>query len=213
MVDSKRDEGVSSVARSRVTRRIWAISSLASALSMEFSQFLVKRRQRPSHAKVRSTTHLRGSTFKPLTAQTRGDIKNSRSAATSRSDRMPRTADWILSERPTGCIGLRNQVAIDLGQQALIAPAAETVAHGRDPRKVLQQERPCALGGCKILDRIPYLEQLHLARTPKAVATGKQWAHDFLFRIGQIAWIALRLAPILRAGEFGPGDRDLRFVL
>ncbi len=32
----------------------------AVALSVDFSQSLARRRQRPSHAKVRSTTHLRG---------------------------------------------------------------------------------------------------------------------------------------------------------
>jgi len=46
-------------------RLIWAISTHASALSMVFSQSRASRRQRPSHAKVRSTTHLRGSTSKP----------------------------------------------------------------------------------------------------------------------------------------------------
>ena len=49
----------------------------------------------------------------------------------------------------------RDQVAIDLGQQAIIAPTIEIVAHGRDRRKVLRQERPRAPGGGKILDRIP----------------------------------------------------------
>ena len=38
------------------------MSSQASALAMVFSQSLAMRRQRPSDAKVRSTTHLRGMT-------------------------------------------------------------------------------------------------------------------------------------------------------
>lgn len=46
-------------------RLICAIKTQASALSMVFSQSLARRRQRPSHAKVRSTTDLRGSTSKP----------------------------------------------------------------------------------------------------------------------------------------------------
>ena len=47
-------------------QRIWAISTQASALWMVFSQSLANRRQRPSHAKVRSTTHRRGNTLNPL---------------------------------------------------------------------------------------------------------------------------------------------------
>jgi hypothetical protein len=38
-------------------RRMWAMRSQASALAMFFSQSLAIRRQRPSHAKVLSTTH------------------------------------------------------------------------------------------------------------------------------------------------------------
>ena len=34
--------------------------------AMDLSQSLASRRQRPSHAKVRSTTHRRASTSKPL---------------------------------------------------------------------------------------------------------------------------------------------------
>ena len=93
---------------------------------------------------------------------------------------------------------IRDQVPVDLDKQAIIAPAVETVAHARDRRKVLRQERPCAPGGGKILDRIPDLAQLHLSRTPNAIATGKQWPHDLPFRIGQIAGTASRPAPMLR---------------
>ena len=52
-------------------RLIWAISTQASALSVDFSQSFASRRHRPSHAKVRSTTHLRGSTSKPLAVSDR----------------------------------------------------------------------------------------------------------------------------------------------
>ena len=52
-------------------RRIWAISTHASALLMDDSQSLARRLQRPSHAKVRSTTHLRGGTSKPLAVSER----------------------------------------------------------------------------------------------------------------------------------------------
>jgi hypothetical protein len=41
--------------------------SQAVALSMEASKSLARRRLRPSHAEVRSTTHLRGKSWKPLT--------------------------------------------------------------------------------------------------------------------------------------------------
>ena len=53
-----------------------AVSSLASALSMDFAQSLAGRRQRPSHAKARSTTHLRGSTSKPFAVSERFAICN-----------------------------------------------------------------------------------------------------------------------------------------
>ena len=43
----------------------------ASALAMDFSQSMARRRQRPSQAKVRSTTHLFGRTSKPLAASER----------------------------------------------------------------------------------------------------------------------------------------------
>ena len=43
---------------SRVMRRIWAISTQASALSLDFPQSCARRRHLPSHAKVRATTHL-----------------------------------------------------------------------------------------------------------------------------------------------------------
>ena len=63
--DLKLSECFHVLARWRVTRRMWAINSQASALAIDFSQSLARRRQRPSHAKVRSTTHLRGKTLKP----------------------------------------------------------------------------------------------------------------------------------------------------
>jgi hypothetical protein len=63
--DLKLSECFHVLARWRVTRRMWAINSQASALAIDFSQSLARRRQRPSHAKVRSTTHLRGKTSKP----------------------------------------------------------------------------------------------------------------------------------------------------
>jgi len=43
-----------------------AINNQASALSMDFSQSFARRRLRPSHAKVRSTTQRRGNSTKPL---------------------------------------------------------------------------------------------------------------------------------------------------
>src|SRR5215210_2627428 len=63
--DSKLFEGDQALARRRVMRRIWAIITHASALARVVSQSLASLRQRPSHAKVRSTTQRRGSTSKP----------------------------------------------------------------------------------------------------------------------------------------------------
>ena len=45
---------------------MWARVIHASALSMDFSKSLARRRHRPSQANVRSTTHRRGNSSKPL---------------------------------------------------------------------------------------------------------------------------------------------------
>ena len=49
-----------------IMRRIEASLRKASALALRHSQSLARRRQRPSHAKVRSTIQRFGSTTKPL---------------------------------------------------------------------------------------------------------------------------------------------------
>src|SRR3546814_594069 len=59
------------LASSLVTRRICARSSHVAALAMVCSESLASRRQRPSHAKVRSTTQRRGRTSNPLAASER----------------------------------------------------------------------------------------------------------------------------------------------
>ena len=51
--------------------RMCAMVAHASAEAMDFSQSLASRRQRPSQAKVRSTTHRRGRTSKPLAVSER----------------------------------------------------------------------------------------------------------------------------------------------
>ncbi len=50
---------------------MWAMSIHAFELSIDFSQSLANLRQRFSHAKVRSTTHLFGMTSKPFAASER----------------------------------------------------------------------------------------------------------------------------------------------
>src|SRR5213075_899320 len=55
----------------RVSMRMEAMRAQAVEEAMEVSQSLARRRQRPSHAKVRSTTHLRGRTSKPWAASDR----------------------------------------------------------------------------------------------------------------------------------------------
>jgi hypothetical protein len=50
----------------RMSRRMWATRRKAVAEAMDFSQSLESLRHRPSQAKVRSTTHRRGRTSKPL---------------------------------------------------------------------------------------------------------------------------------------------------
>ena len=47
------------------------MNAQAVELSVDASQSLARRRQRPSHAKVRSTTHRRGRTSKPLAVSDR----------------------------------------------------------------------------------------------------------------------------------------------
>ena len=69
--DSKVCHGAESRAILRVSIRIEAIFAHAVELSMERSQSLARRRQRPSQAKVRSTTQRRGNTSNPLTVSDR----------------------------------------------------------------------------------------------------------------------------------------------
>jgi hypothetical protein len=55
---------------------------------------------------------------------------------------------------------------------SIVAPAVKVVTHRRCRGKVFRQERPRAARRRDILDCIPDPAQLHLSRTPKAVATG-----------------------------------------
>lgn len=64
--DSKLYEWQQDLARRLVRMRRLATKIQASALAMVLSQSLARRRQRPSQANVRSTTHRRGKTSKPL---------------------------------------------------------------------------------------------------------------------------------------------------
>src|SRR5450759_2868079 len=50
---------------------MWATNAQATALAMVASKSFANLRQRPSHAKVRSTTHLRGRTSKPCAVSER----------------------------------------------------------------------------------------------------------------------------------------------
>ena len=50
---------------------MWAMKAMAVAEAMDFSQSFASLRHRPSHAKVRSTTHRRGRTSKPLAVSER----------------------------------------------------------------------------------------------------------------------------------------------
>ena len=50
---------------------MWAMRIQACALAIDLSQSFDRRRQRPSPAKVRSTTHRRGSTSKPCAVSER----------------------------------------------------------------------------------------------------------------------------------------------
>ena len=55
----------------RVIIRMEAMSAQVVEDAIEVSQSLASRRHRPSHAKVRSTTHRRGKRTKPLAASER----------------------------------------------------------------------------------------------------------------------------------------------
>src|SRR6476660_5860034 len=50
---------------------MWATNAQATALAIVASKSFASLRQRPSHAKVRSTTHLRGGTSKPCAVSER----------------------------------------------------------------------------------------------------------------------------------------------
>lgn len=69
--DSKLYAGLHELASMRVTRLMWAMRSQALALAIVFSQSFAIRRHIPSHAKVRSTTHLRGMTLNPCAVSER----------------------------------------------------------------------------------------------------------------------------------------------
>jgi len=69
--DSKVRQEFESLTILRVINRMEAIFVHAVELSIDLSQAFARRRQRPSQAKVRSTTHLRGSTTKPLATSER----------------------------------------------------------------------------------------------------------------------------------------------
>ena len=69
--DSKVHETWQYLASRRVMSLMLAINVQAVALSKVFSQSFASLRQRPSQAKVRSTTHRRGSTSKPLAVSVR----------------------------------------------------------------------------------------------------------------------------------------------
>jgi hypothetical protein len=63
--------GIQALASLRVSRRMWATKTQAVAEAMVVSKSLARRRQRPSQPKVRSTTHRRGRSTKPLAASDR----------------------------------------------------------------------------------------------------------------------------------------------
>lgn len=74
MPDLKLTSTLQYLARRRVVRRMWETLIQASAEATDFSQSLANLRHRPSQAKVRSTTHRRGSTSKPLAVPERFTI-------------------------------------------------------------------------------------------------------------------------------------------
>ncbi len=65
--DSKRDQYFQGLARRRVRSLRWATRSHATSVAVDPSKSRARRRQRPNHAKVRSTTQRRGKSWKPLT--------------------------------------------------------------------------------------------------------------------------------------------------
>lgn len=63
---------------------MWAMVIHASAEAMDFSQSFASLLHLPSHAKVRSTTHRRGNTSKPLALSDRLMIEVAREIWTAR---------------------------------------------------------------------------------------------------------------------------------
>lgn len=104
----------------------------------------------------------------------------------------------------------RGWLAIDFGQQAIIAPTVEMVTHDRDQGKVLRQGTPSAPSSGKLLDRIPDPEKLHLCGFPRRLrpckngraifhsTSVKPLGHRFILRVC-CAWVNLVQAVMISA--------------
>src|SRR3954465_11760558 len=80
-----------------------AMKAQALELSMVFSQSLARRRHRPSQASVRSTTHRRGNTSKPLAVSDRLMIAMVQSPCPLRASRnLPPASVLCLDVETTG---------------------------------------------------------------------------------------------------------------
>ncbi len=65
--DSERSQCFQGLAKRLINSLRWAMRSQAVSVAGDPSKSLDKRRHLPNHAKVRSTTHRRGKSWKPLT--------------------------------------------------------------------------------------------------------------------------------------------------
>jgi len=134
-----------------------------------------------------------------------GRIVTPRPAAFGRLDRL--TVDH--SGRRARLAGRRfarllQQVEIDGLKQAVVAPVVEIALHSGKRRKVLGQHPPLTAGPRDIQCRVQYGAQLGRARPAQTLGRRHVRLDQRPFAVGQIACVALSLALILPASDFGP---------
>jgi hypothetical protein len=102
------------------------------------------------------------------------------------------------------------QLAVDLLQQAVIAPRAETAAHCGNRRETVGQHAPLATGRRDVQDRVEHTAQIGPPGATDTPDRRHQRLHKRPFRVGQITYVPAALSGMLASGEFGPSQRDLR---
>jgi hypothetical protein len=113
---------------------------------------------------------------------------------------------------PFGLARRRDEMAVQFLQQTVVTPVVEIAPNRRDRRKVVGQHPPLTPGRRKVKDRVEDVTQIGRARSPNLLGRRHQRLDQRPLRIAHIACVSATAALISRAGEFGPGHRDLRSV-